>query len=461
MKKIFALLVSLFTAVILFGQTNLPSTLSKDTILTKANSPYLVSDNMTVNSGVTLKIEAGVTLKFGSMAKITVSGTLIAEGTQTDSIYFKSNIPGEQWDKIANNGADLIEMHYVNTTDNIMFVFGHNGNTFVFSHCKIFSAARGNGEDCIAIEYAKKVIIEYCTLKGTGGTIAEGIKNDAIDIDACDSCFISFSHIYCFSDDAIDIGTNTKYAYIHDNILHNTNFGASIGESTRAYLVNNISCYNNGGFQVHTGAIIYFENNTLFANTVGIEAFHSGEGVDKQTGGTAIVKNTIFSNSTDKDIYSQTSSLIDISYSISDKDSLPGNNNLKADPMLNDPENGDFSLKTGSPCMKAGIDSLGNKIDMGALLPVQSFDPVRNTLAVIQLKIYPNPTCDYVTISTAEISEKSNLIMLYDITGKVILKREMTQAGNSLDVRSLPAGIYLIKVVLSDNSSAAAKFIKR
>jgi hypothetical protein len=461
MKKIFSLLVSIFSVTILFSQTNLPSVISKDTILTRANSPYLITGNMTINSGVTLTIEAGVTIKFGSMAKITVSGNLIAEGTRTDSIYLTSNIPGVQWDKIANNGASLIEMHYVKTTDNKMFVFGNYGNTFVISHCNIVSTARGNGEDCIAIEYAKRVVIEYITLKGAGGKIADGIKNDAIDIDACDSCFISYSHIYNFSDDVIDIGTNTKYAYIHDNILHNSNYGVTVGESSKAYLVNNISYYNDGGFQVHTGATIYCENNTLFANTVGIETFHSEEGQVKQTGGTAIIKNTIFSNSTDRDIYYQTSSIVDISYSISDKDSLPGNNNLRADPLLNDPQNGDFSLKAGSPCINAGIDSIGNEINMGALLPEQPPVLVRNTFTINQINVYPNPTCDYIIISESAISKKANSILLYDINGKVILIREIIRVGNSINVSSLPEGIYFVKVIYNDNSSAVAKFVKR
>jgi hypothetical protein len=199
----------------------------------------------------------------------------------------------------------------------------------------------------------------------------------------------------------------------------------------------------------------------LFANTVGIETFHSGEGEEKQTGGTAIVKNTIFSKSTDTDIYYQTSSVMDISYSISDKDLLSGNNNLKADPLLNDPENGDFSLTAGSPCIKAGIDSNGNKINMGALLPVQPPVSVKNTFAVIQLNIYPNPTSDYIKISASAIGEKSNLMLLYDITGKLIMKGEITQARNSIDVRYLSVGIYFIKVIFNDNNSAVAEFFKR
>ncbi|MCJ7547637.1 MAG: hypothetical protein MUP30_12595, partial [Deltaproteobacteria bacterium] len=45
---------------------------------------------MTVNAGVTLNIQSGVIVKFNANCSISVDGTLIADGTETDRIYFTS-----------------------------------------------------------------------------------------------------------------------------------------------------------------------------------------------------------------------------------------------------------------------------------------------------------------------------------------------------------------------------------
>jgi hypothetical protein len=47
----------------------------------------------------------------------------------------------------------------------------------------------------------------------------------------------------------------------------------------------------------------------------------------------------------------------------------PGGGEIAADPMFNDVTNNDFSLRTGSPCIGAGVGGG----DMGAL----GYDPMR------------------------------------------------------------------------------------
>ena len=49
-----------------FSQTNVSGALSSDTTWSLANSPYTLTGNVLVTSGVTLTIEAGVTVKFNS-----------------------------------------------------------------------------------------------------------------------------------------------------------------------------------------------------------------------------------------------------------------------------------------------------------------------------------------------------------------------------------------------------------
>ncbi|UCG68776.1 MAG: hypothetical protein JSV09_13380, partial [Thermoplasmata archaeon] len=62
-----------------------------DTIWTLANSPYIVTDDITIVPGVTLTIEPGVVVKFDGPYELVVDGYLIAQGTVTNNIVFTSN----------------------------------------------------------------------------------------------------------------------------------------------------------------------------------------------------------------------------------------------------------------------------------------------------------------------------------------------------------------------------------
>jgi parallel beta-helix repeat protein len=74
------------------ADTGVSGLIGSDTTWTLANSPYIVTDNVLVNSGVTLTIQPGVTIKFNSGRSFQVDGTLIARGTNLNKISFTSNL---------------------------------------------------------------------------------------------------------------------------------------------------------------------------------------------------------------------------------------------------------------------------------------------------------------------------------------------------------------------------------
>ncbi len=59
--------------------------------LQKVNSPYLVTSDLVISPDGTITIEPGVDIRFADGAKLEVRGTLLANGTLTDSITFTSN----------------------------------------------------------------------------------------------------------------------------------------------------------------------------------------------------------------------------------------------------------------------------------------------------------------------------------------------------------------------------------
>ena len=58
------------------------------------------------------------------------------------------------------------------------------------------------------------------------------------------------------------------------------------------------------------------------------------------------------------------------------------------------------------------------------------------------LKIYPNPVQSFINISGGQ-SENKSLVLIYDITGRLVLKASHRP---SLDVSELESGLYFLKL---------------
>ena len=91
------------TDVAFYSVTLKSGTISANTTWSKSDSPFLITGDVTVNSGKTLTIEAGSEVRFTPLSddqssgndanrgELYVKGTLIANGTASDTIVFTSN----------------------------------------------------------------------------------------------------------------------------------------------------------------------------------------------------------------------------------------------------------------------------------------------------------------------------------------------------------------------------------
>ena len=82
---------------IVYAKTVVSGTITSNRVWTKAGSPYLVTDNLKINTGVTLTIEPGVVVKVSENLampwlnnNMDVYGRLNASGTDSEKIYFTS-----------------------------------------------------------------------------------------------------------------------------------------------------------------------------------------------------------------------------------------------------------------------------------------------------------------------------------------------------------------------------------
>jgi hypothetical protein len=88
-------------------------------------------------------------------------------------------------------------------------------------------------------------------------------------------------------------------------------------------------------------------------------------------------------------------------------------------------------------------------------------DPISvNTLGVLDygidnIKIYPNPFKDFFIMNSIIPSK----LEIYDISGKIILKKQLVSGDNKIEIKNLQSGIYILKLN-TDKGSSTFKVVK-
>lgn len=73
--------------------------------------------------------------------------------------------------------------------------------------------------------------------------------------------------------------------------------------------------------------------------------------------------------------------------------------------------------------------------------------------------VYPNPATEQFTISTREVTPDSHFA-LFDMNGRELLRKPLTQTLTPVDVSQLPAGIYLVKFIYN-NEVQSVRILKQ
>ncbi len=271
LSLIIAVLVSsLLLVANVNASTPVSGTIASDTTWTKANSPYMLTGTVTVNSGVTLTIEPGVTVDF-NLYSLQVSGTLNARGTSDNQIIFitgsSSNVrvifnpSSTSWNESAVSGCIV---------ENTVF----NAVTVSISNCS----------PKISKDYFTNSL--YISISGSGGSAlilnnAFSCWTTAINFNG-GSPTISYNFVRSVLGGSYGIYAGNTVAYISDNNITSCYMGVYVtGGST---ISRNLFTSNTFGIY-STSALVTIENNVIANNSIGI------------IGGGAIRNNTIGNNS--------------------------------------------------------------------------------------------------------------------------------------------------------------------
>ncbi len=275
--------------------TYVEGAITQNTIWTLVDSPFVVSNNVTVYSSATLTIERGVEVRFGGDFSLIVEGRLIANGTQDRMITFSSNEypPGPgHWGSIEFSGAQQSLLAY----------------------CVIEYAGTG-----ITTE-SGNVAIRNCVVSNNY-QYGISIANSNAQIQANEIANNSLSGVYVTGNNEVTIQNNTIQSNADGILLNGTVSGINInqnlllsntqsgihlnldGYSSLTILYNTLSA-NDKGFYISGNASTQIANNSVSFNNVG---FLYAAGQDHQAHW-----NDIYGNVMGMDAYNSTSTSVEV-----------------------------------------------------------------------------------------------------------------------------------------------------
>jgi hypothetical protein len=76
-----------------------------------------------------------------------------------------------------------------------------------------------------------------------------------------------------------------------------------------------------------------------------------------------------------------------------------------------------------------------------------------------RIKVYPNPATNMVWVD--DIEGKLNEVELYDVQGRLVIKQQAGGSKTSVNITTLPPGLYLVRVTMKDGETIQKKIIKQ
>lgn len=162
-------------------------------------------------------------------------------------------------------------------------------------------------------------------------------------------------------------------------------------------------------------------------------------------------------------------------YLIDDKDKAVSYTHTDADgkfdfgkvPIGNYKVWGEMAGKQTIPAL-ANISNTSNivagiKIIIGKNTVSTSINQQPNIKETAAFNVYPNPTNGIVKIDWASLSQKPNSVQIFDITGKLLVTKniEANDLSTELNIAEYTNGLYLVKIISKDGNTVVKKVFKQ
>ncbi|OMQ11936.1 hypothetical protein BXU01_10515 [[Flexibacter] sp. ATCC 35103] len=454
---------------------------------TKGNT-YKVTGDIIVPFGQTLTIEKGVEIKFDGYYSLTVNGTILANGSKDNYIKFTSAkaIPTNQdWNQITINSTTTSIMDYCiieygkiyDINNNYESFININGNfnltnSIIRNSNKEAIRTRSSSNGNVNIINNKIYNCSYGILSGGTGKII--IRNNEVHDNTLfgiyigmdsNSIIVEGNTVYNCNYMGILVSSNIR---VERNIVFNNKYYGIFTEYSKPTIVNNTVMFNQNGIGLYDNETFKITNPIINSNIITNNLYYGihSQGVNKPD---SVSYNLIYNNG------SGVGNLLPVgvgSVITVNKNNIPSDAyyNIFVDPEFESTiqtESTFCSLRSDSPAVNAGDPSIivwnGTIVDIGAKeLGGNLSTGVITKPKVTSVKVFPNPTTNYLSFETNENSAFDS-IKFFDINGKNIDEIKLNESTSSYQWKTpanLNKGAYLYIIMNGKSVIDSGKFIK-
>ena len=308
-----SLMLFVFLPTLGVARTDIDSDVTSNTTWDISGSPYVISGNIYVDSGVTLTINSNVVVKFEQYGSMNIYGTLVADGEPGQQIYFTSIKDDEVGGDTNGDGDDSSpapgDWYYLyfygnssgNFLDNAVVRYGGSGSGSVYintsSPMTISNSVIEQGLYYGIYAYnTGEATITNNTISNNGQYGIYGGTSSLLDIDGNTISGHTESAIYLDINSFYNstIGTNT----LSDNAINTIVIGGTLSEdatwdsSYGTYVVDYLTVPNGVTLTILPGTVVKFArygsmniNGTLVADGEPGQQIHFTSIKDDEVGG--------------------------------------------------------------------------------------------------------------------------------------------------------------------------------
>jgi parallel beta-helix repeat protein len=234
----------------------------RDTVWTLTDSPFVLTNNITISPNVTLTIEPGVEVRFGGDFSIIAEGDLHAIGTESKNVAFTSNRnpkePGD-WGSLKYRSSPSSFLQYVSIEYSTHGIDVENSNVTIHN-CHI----TGNSQD--------GVLIVNSTVDAKDNVIADNLE-DGIHLTGNNEATIENNTIILNARGIrLDGDDVSGVSLIRNIVQENTQSGLQLDANgyNNIVILDNVFSGNNKGIYVSSEAGTMVTNNSILLNSIGV-----------------------------------------------------------------------------------------------------------------------------------------------------------------------------------------------
>ena len=460
--QILSILILFLQAAYVTAQTDVPAGDVSGT-WSVTNSPYNINGEITVPDSNTLTIEPGVQVIFTGHYKLNVQGTLLAVGTNTDTITFSAQDTATGW-----NGLRFIHTPSNNDTSKVMYCRIEDGRT---------TESSDSSGGAILVNGLDKLVISHCLImhNRTTGAIYTGgggiaVYGSSPDIESNTICF---NEAIGGHGGGILLVNGADVRFVNNLVFGNeaTGGGAMALNMSDPVIMNNTFTANSSE---HAGGLDFIYTSPTVINSI---IYGNTAGYGKQIGLAGGVQPAFYNCDIEGGTAAIPADLITSgSYNGTYTD------NIDEDPMFIDPVNSDYHLSDASPCISAGNDTIddggnlfyspvwdaegnarpdpsGTPSDIGALENANGHVPMHvsdlkdhNAIRGVTLaQNYPNPFRSETIIQFVIPENLKVKLQVFDPEGRTVanLVDKILSPGTyqfKFDATGLSGGIYFYRL---------------